>query len=83
MGYSPNPKYIQNEILKDNTNNVNNNKGWCYEGFHCNNINCKFKHRNLLSTDTENRDRCLPSSIRGPRQHSKMSSAKNSYCNEA
>jgi hypothetical protein len=63
MGYSPNPK----KLIE-----YNNNRGWCYEGSHCRNVNCKFKHRDMKDNNIY-----LTSSIRGPRQHSRTSSAKN------
>lgn len=51
--------------------------GWCWEGIHCTNTSCKFKHRNLPPIESgSSPTRTLPSSIRGPRQHRATSSAK-------
>lgn len=51
--------------------------GWCWEGIHCTNPYCKFKHRNLPPVDS-NQHSSLPSSIRGPRQHKASSNIGNS-----
>lgn len=50
--------------------------GWCWEGIHCTNPYCKFKHRNLPPVDS-NQHSSLPSSIRGPRQHKASSNLTN------
>lgn len=72
MGYSPNPK----KLIEYNNLKYNAKKGWCYEGIHCRNKNCNFKHRNEpVYEEGINPNRSLISSIRGPRQHSKTSSA--------
>lgn len=55
--------------------------GWCWEGIHCTNPYCKFKHRNLPPVDS-NQHSSLPSSIRGPRQHKASSNLTNNYYNK-
>lgn len=52
--------------------------GWCWEGIHCTNPYCKFKHRNLPPVDS-NPSSSLPSSIRGPRQHKATSNVYNRF----
>jgi len=61
------------EINEEDKNSPKRN-GWCWEGIHCTNPYCKFKHRNLPPCDS-NPHSTLPSSIRGPRQHKSTSSA--------
>jgi len=59
------------------TDGMPKKNGWCWEGIHCTNPNCRFKHRNLPPIeDGSSPTRTLPSSIRGPRQHRNTSSAR-------
>jgi len=76
----------KNEIICENDTNNSFNllsprlNGWCWEGIHCTNPFCKFKHRNLPPVDS-NPNTSLPSSIRGPRQHKNSSNVFLKYDN--
>lgn len=79
MGFDPNG----NKSTTGNTNGTTDisktNKiprGWCYQGVHCNNKYCQFKHRDLPADEEyEEGKTWLPSEIRGPRLHSRASDA--------
>lgn len=75
-----NNKLEDEEVLHAVTDDKNTPKrnGWCWEGIHCTNPYCKFKHRNLPPVDS-NPASALPSSIRGPRQHKATSNAIRNY----
>jgi len=57
-----------NDLMNTDSKYTPKRNGWCWEGIHCTNPYCKFKHRNLPPVDS-NPHSSLPSSIRGPRQH--------------
>lgn len=69
-------KNDEEEVMRTACDDDNTPKrnGWCWEGIHCTNPYCKFKHRNLPPVDS-NPNSTLPSSIRGPRQHKATSNA--------
>jgi hypothetical protein len=75
MGFNPNG----NQSINKSKNNINKNKiprGWCYQGVHCNNKSCTFKHRDLpIEEEGEDVKTWLPSEIRGPRLHTNRSTA--------